>query len=944
MPTDVPPQSLKEAEYRHRQIVNSTRHFGIISTDLRGVIQSWNTGASEILGWTEEDMLGERLHRIFTKEDLARNWAEVEMGCALEQGYARDERWHVRKNGERFWAVGELTPLIAPDGEAIGFVKILSDRTAQKQADASLKRLNEELEHLVAERTRERDRIWRNSLDLLLVISADGILRAINPAWTSLLGYAPEELVDHHFKPFIHPDDIGATTDAIARASTGPLVNFEVRIRHKQGHYLWFAWTAAPEEDFIYANGRDITAEKRQAEHELMRNEARLRLALEAGQMGAWEWNLVTDEVILLQGADLLHGFAPSDEPIVFPAMAAYIERVHPDDRPQLRAVVERALAEGGEHRVEYRLLWEDGSAHWVEARGTVSTDETGKPVHMTGVSINIARRKRSEEDLKFLAQASAELASLVDPLSSLNKLAALAVPAFADWCMIDMLRDDGALERVAVAHAEPQMVQLARDLHRRFPSDEKYAKASWDVIRSGEAAMVSEITGDMLEQSIDDKAYLAAIRRLGPRSYIAAPLAAHGKVMGVVSFIVTESHRIYAEEDLAFAIELANRAAVAVENAELYRAMQEADRSKDVFLATLAHELRNPLAAITNGVSILKLAADNPERVMTSTGIMERQVSQLARLVDDLLDISRITTGKIELRKEHTSLAGILNNAIEISRPLIEAAQHRLSLTLPGEATDLHADPVRLTQVFANLLNNAAKYTDPGGRIEIMLECTPDEYLVRIRDNGIGIAPSMLKSIFHIFTQAPHPSERTHGGLGIGLSLVEGLLKLHGGRVHAFSQGEGSGSEFTVCLPRDAAGAPEQDSAGDTAAGQQQERLSRRRVLVVDDNIDAAVTIAEIVGMLGSDVTVVHDGLAAVAKADEEKPDLVLLDIGLPGIDGYEAARRMRLLEGGGDMMLVAITGWGQERDRRRAVQAGFDEHWVKPVSLDQLKRILNT
>ena len=930
-----------QTEAHYRQILDSAKHFAIISTDLHGRITSWNSGAQNVLGWTEDEMLGELLHRIFMPEDVACGQPETEMRCALTEGYAIDERWHIRRNGERFWAVGELTPLKNEHGQLTGFSKVLRDRTEEKEAQDRLQELTTKLESLVAERTRERDRIWRNSLDLLLVIDSDGVVRDINPAWKTLLGYEPADLIERHFQPFVHPEDVTPTFDAIGRAAQAPVANFELRIRHKNGEYRHFAWSAAPEEGCIYANGRDITVEKKQAELLRLQNQARLRMALEAGQMGAWEWDMRSGEVLLLHGADLLHGFPPSEEPIRYPSMQAYIEVVHPEDRQRFIGVVGEAMERGLEHQVEYRILWPDGRVQWLEVRGTVTVDEHGKPMQMSGVSVNITRRKRAEQALAFLARASEELARLVDPQSTLDKLARLAVPSFSDWCAVDLLRDDGTLERVSVAHVEPQKVRLAHELHRRYPPRPDSPGATWKIVRSGEPVLVPEITPGMLTESISDTEQLAAIRDLGLRSYIGVPLLAHGKVMGVVTFISAESGRRYSAEDLDLAVDLAGRAAVAIENAKLYLALQQTDRDKDIFLATLAHELRNPLAAIASGVSILRLTADDTERVRQATQVMERQVGQLSRLVDDLLDISRITTGKVELRKERVNLAAILRNAIEVSRPMIEAAHHELLLNVTVEPAELLADPTRLTQVFANLLNNAAKYTNRQGRIEVTLDCTSLECVVRVRDNGIGIAAETMPHIFTMFSQANHPLERSHGGLGIGLSLVERLVKMHGGSVSAYSEGPGRGSEFTVRLPRDAAGCPEDSTR--VADPQADTRWwSRQRMLVVDDNEDAAQTVAEVLRLLGSEVATVHDGLAAVEAAGVMRPDIVLLDIGLPGIDGYEAARRIRAAQGAGTRpLLVALTGWGQEQDRRSALQAGFDHHWVKPVSLEQLKQL---
>jgi PAS domain S-box-containing protein len=936
--------TFRAREAWHRQIINSATDFAIISTDRKGIITSWNEGAHSVLGWTEKEMVGQGIHRFFTPEDVDCGRPEAEMETALRNGHATDERWHLKANGERFWASGQLAALKDDAGMVIGFVKIMRDQTSQKRLELELEQAAVILESEVDKRTRERDRIWRNSLDLLLAIDPDGVLRAVNPAWTRLLGYEPNELVNRHFEPFVHPDDIGATLNALAEAVQGPLERLEIRMRHKNGDYRWFAWRAAPEEGMVYANGRDITIEKRQAELLLRANEARLYLALEAGEMGAWEWNLQSNSILRLHGMTEARD-APAPKDLALLPIKNYLERyVHPDDRAILSASMGGTPVEGASHRVEYRVLWPDGSIHWIEIRGQTLAEATGAPLKVVGVSIDITKRKRAEQDLKFLAQASAELASLVDPQSTLDRLAFLAVPFFADWCAIDLLQEDGSLKRVAVAHADARKVQLAHEFHRRFPPDPNMAHGTWSVIRSGRAQMVSEVTNDLLEQAISDPVRLKIMKELGVRSYIAVPLSTHGRTLGAITFFAAESGRLYQAEDLALAEDLARRAAVALENADLYRTVRQSDHAKDIFLATLSHELRNPLAAIVSGLSVARLAIDDRERVVKYLGLMERQAGQLARLVDDLMDVSRISTGKIELKKELGSLTNILKNAIETSRPQIEAGKHKLTVMLPDEPAMLHADPTRLAQVFSNLLTNAAKYTNQGGDILVALECMPGEFVVRVRDTGIGIEPVMLKSVFKMFTQVTHPIERSQGGLGIGLSLVDGLVKMHGGSVEAFSKGAGHGSEFVVRLPR----LKEEHAAPAPAQGTPpQLRLIEnpaqpKRVLVVDDSVDAATTVAEILRMLGNEVVTVHDGLDAVTTAVSMQPDVIILDIGLPGIDGYEAARRIRAQEGERRRtVLIALTGWGQEDDRRRAYAAGFDQHWVKPVGMEQLKQI---
>ena len=368
---------------------------------------------------------------------------------------------------------------------------------------------------------------------------------------------------------------------------------------------------------------------------------------------------------------------------------------------------------------------------------------------------------------------------------------------------------------------------------------------------------------------------------------------------------------------------------------------LREADRRKDEFLAMLAHELRNPLAPLRTGLHLLRLAGGDRAQAEQVLGMMGRQVEQLVRLVDDLLDVSRIMRGKIELRKQPVELAEVLGHAVETARPLIDAQRHELSVSLPAPAVLLDGDPVRLAQVFGNLLTNAAKYTEPGGHIWLSGAGEGDMAIVRVRDTGIGMAPETLPFVFDLFVQADRTNTRARGGLGIGLTLVRRLLEMHGGSVTASSDGPGKGSEFVVRLPALVRGeaATAAARAGDDTVTDGSSTARRRSILVVDDNVDAAETLAMLLRLDGHHVRVVHDGPAALEAARSRVPEVVLLDIGMPGMDGYEVARRLRQLPGLAGVVLVALTGWGQEQDRQRSKEAGFDHHLTKPADPQALR-----
>ncbi|HET8819657.1 MAG TPA: response regulator [Xanthomonadaceae bacterium] len=376
-------------------------------------------------------------------------------------------------------------------------------------------------------------------------------------------------------------------------------------------------------------------------------------------------------------------------------------------------------------------------------------------------------------------------------------------------------------------------------------------------------------------------------------------------------------------------------------ERSRAERQLIAADLRKDEFLATLAHELRNPLAPLQNAVNIRKLRrpeeADDPLQAT-----MERQLSLLVRLIDDLLDVARITRDKLTLRPRHTTLEAVLQAAVETSSPLVESGHHALALHLPDAPVKMLVDQERLAQVFANLLNNAAKYSEPGGRIDVSATVDGDEVEVTVRDRGLGLAPEQMDSIFELGTQVDTAIERTRGGLGIGLTLVQRLVQMHGGRIRVRSAGLGQGSEFRVTLPRRMPGVVADDDSGElplppAATG----TAAPCRALVVDDNRDAADTLAMMLELLGHQTRRLYDPQAVPAEVEAFKPHVVFLDVGMPGLSGYDLARLLRSKPGGDQLLLAAVTGWGQPEDRRRTREAGFDHHLVKPPELASVRDI---
>lgn len=423
-----------------------------------------------------------------------------------------------------------------------------------------------------------------------------------------------------------------------------------------------------------------------------------------------------------------------------------------------------------------------------------------------------------------------------------------------------------------------------------------------------------------------------------GIRSIQSTPmLARDGRLLGMLNNHYRTPH-CPGEHELRYLDLLARMGADFIERCQSEQALREADRRKDVFLATLAHEVRGPLAPLSNALEVLTRAAEDPSAVRWAREVMQRQLKQLTHLVNDLLDLSRINQDKIELHRQPAMLHGIIEQAIECCRPLIDARKQKLSVALPSGQIQVDADAVRLTQVFSNLIHNACKFTAPEGELGITCESTGAQAVVRIRDSGVGISPAALERIFDIFSQVGRSAGQDAGGLGIGLYLVKRLVEMHGGTVAASSDGPGHGSEFIVRLPAMPECAVTPDAALAAAHA-----MPRCRFLVVDDNADSADSLAELLRMDGNEAHTAHNAHRALEVAEALRPHCVLLDIGLPGMSGYDVCRRLRAAPWGQDALLVAVTGWGQRDDRRQSAEAGFNHHLVKPVDYEALKSLVS-
>lgn len=635
----------------------------------------------------------------------------------------------------------------------------------------------------------------------------------------------------------------------------------------------------------------DIT-ERRQVEEALRRSEERFARFMQFLPGSAWIKDLSgryvyandAAETIFNRPRDALYGKSDQE---VFPAKVA--AQFAENDRKALASQTGVQLIETLEH--------EDGIVHHsiVSKFPILGPEKT--PAFVGGIAIDITDRLQAE---KVRAESEERFRQLAE---TINEVFWMADPEITE-----ILYVSPAYERVWGRTCQSLYDEPRSFLDAVHPDDADRLRANiLEKHRRGES------THEEYRIVLPD----GSVRWIRDRAFPVRDAAGRAFRMAGIAEDITEQKR--AEE-----------------------ALREADRRKDEFLATLAHELRNPLAPICNAVEIMQCAQGNAPAMEAACDVLKRQLGHLVRLIDDLLEISRITSGKLQLRKERIELSTAVCNAVEATRPLVDAAGHELTISLPPDPVYLDADSTRLAQIFSNLLNNAAKYAEKGGHIWLTARRHGDRITVSVRDTGIGIAAEHLSHIFEMFSQALPALERSQGGLGIGLALVRGLVELHGGTIEAHSDGPGEGSEFIVRLP--VAEAPVRQPPPDQSAetGAPLGPTSKSRILVVDDNPDTTTMLATILERTGHDVRVAHDGLEAVHAAAAFRPDVVLLDIGLPKLNGYEVAQRIRQQRGAQNVALIAVTGWGQQEDRRRAMEAGFDHHLTKPVELAALMRLL--
>lgn len=898
-------RDLRQSDEQFEQLVASVRDYAIFLLDRNGNIRTWNAGAEIIKGYRAEDIIGQHFSRFYPKEAVASGWPAHELEVAGATGRFEDEGWRVRKNGTTFWANVVITTLLGEEGEIRGFLKITRDLTDRKQAEEKL-RISEERFRLMVESVKDY---------AIFMLDAEGRVATWNEGAERIKGYTAEEIIGQHFSQFYPEDAIerGWPEEVLKRTvKEGRFEDEGWRIR-KDGSRFWanVVLTALRDNAGMLRGfakvTRDLT-QRREAEEN-----ARLLLQEEAARKAAEEMseeaerakreesrqrqqllvtlNSIGDAVIVTDNegavsfinpvAVSLTGWEP--EEATGRPLEEVFQIVHEETRQEVENPVVRVLREGvvvglANHTV---LIAKDGQEIPIDVSGAPIRGEDGKIAGVVLVFRDVTEARQAIEARLHLA---AIVESSDDAIIGKN----------LDGIVVSWNR--GA-ERLYGYQAEeivgkPLALLVPPDSPDELPGILERIKR-----------------GEQIEHFETQR-----VRKDGTRFDVSLTISpiwnADGKIIGA-SKIARDISARKAEE-----------------------------RHKHEFLALLAHELRNPLAPLRHGFEVMKLGADDRSVIEETRGIMEEQLEHMVRLVDDLLDVSRISRGKLELRQESLDLAAVVKSAVETCDPLIREQDDQLTVTLPEEPVYVTGDKTRLTQVLCNLLNNAVKYSDRESSIWLSLGREKNEAVLRVKDNGMGISPAMLSKVFDMFVQGDRSLEKSKGGLGVGLSIVKQIVEMHEGRIEARSEGLGKGSEFVVWLPLILP--PDSMQHQSEVDRHEPGKTERHRILVVDDNVNAAKLLGMMLQMMGHEIHLAHDGLEGMEVAEAIRPDLIFLDLGMPKLNGYEACRQIREHPLGQEAFIVALTGWGQEDDKIRSQQAGFNSHLVKPVEKDTLERLL--
>jgi PAS domain S-box-containing protein len=980
----------------------------VITKTLDGIITSWNKGAEHIFGYIAEEMIGQPVNKLIPADHPDEEpaiLARLRAGERIEHY----ETVRVRKDGTLVDISLTVSPIRSPNGKIIGASKIARDISGRKRVEKALRESEEkyrsllenandiiyshdlEGNYLTINRACEEVTGYTRAellggLNIAQVVAPEQLelakemmkLKLRDPSPTiyeiDIMTKDGRRLTLEVSTRVAERDGLGAVIEGIARDVTerkrGQLEREELLGREQQARRdaeEALSVTRSIEDSLralVEASGillgslEDVQPAILELSRRLISADA---YAIWRGDPLAKVWRIVSAAGLTAEFSEQqIEGWEPGDFVFDAPVVAEEIEQV-----PMLEARRELYKSEGirsllavpmrihgdasGTLTYYYRQphRFSDRELRVATALANLSGSAISTAELYEEQSRLRAAAEAAERQAKLLAEASTLLASSLDYETTLAQVAGLAVPDLADWCAVDVLGEEKSIIRLAVAHADSAKIEWANELQRRYPPDPNDTRGVPGVLRMGKSELYPEIPDEMLVASARDQEHLRIMREIGFTSAMVVPLSVRGKTFGALTFVTAESRRRYEAADLAFAEDLGRRAAVAIENARLYRDAQESNRLKDEFLATVSHELRTPLTAVLGWAHMLRAGKLDGERETLALEAIERNARSQAQLIDDLLDVSRIITGKLRLDVRQVDPGSFIESAIEAVRPAAEAKEIRIQKVMDTGVVSVAGDPARLQQVVWNLLSNAIKFTPKGGRVQVRLERVNSHVEITVSDTGVGIKPEFLEHAFERFRQADQTTTRDHGGLGLGLAIVRHLVELHGGTAVAESPGEGQGATFIVKLPivpvyqKENLAERVHPAARDTLPTYEcPDRLDGLKVLVVDDEPDTRELLKVGIGQCGAEVKTASSVQEALEAIEQERPDLLISDIGMPVEDGYDLIRRVRALphESGGSVPAIALTAYARTEDRMRALRAGYQMHVPKPVEMAEL------
>jgi PAS domain S-box-containing protein len=902
----------------------------VIATDPDGRVTFLNAVAESLTGWQTKEAVGRPLTEVFhIINEATRRPVENPVARAIATGGIVGLANHtvlIAKDGVERAIDDSAAPIKDAQGRILGVVMVFRDVTERRRAET--------VAWFLAS-------IVESSDDAIIGKDVNGIITSWNHAAERLFGYPAAEAVGRPVAMLAPPDRADEMPLILERIRRGERVgHLDTMRRTQDGRIVPISLTVSPIRD---QDGKIIGASK------IARDISKRKLAEEAVRAATQNLQIVTESMaapVTRCSRDLTYQWVnkpyadwigrAAEEIVGRPI----VEIVGSEAFTQLQPYFEKVL-QGEVVRYEQQVSYQTIGPRWITSIYMPTLDAAGRVEGWVAVVLDMTGRKKMED---ALAESEQRLAGELAAISRLHDLSTRLLAADdlskalddvldnaiaaggADFGTIQLYNTQlGALEIVAQRGFE----QAFLDHFRAVRVED--GTGCGQALQNGDRAIIEDVN---LDPAYEPHRKVAAAA--GYRAVQSTPLKSRaGTILGILSTHFRSPHRP-SERDERLLDLYARHAGDLIQRVRFEQALQEADRRKDEFLAMLAHELRNPLASISGAVRLARESGD-AEDAAWSHAVIERQLRNLSRIIDDLLDVARITQGKIRLATQALELLPTITAAVEAVQPLVEERNHRLEVSWPGEALWVRGDPTRIDQILVNLLSNAAKYTPNGGRIWLSAEKSGEEIIIKVRDNGVGIAPETIPKLFELFSQGERSLARSEGGLGIGLTLAKRLTELHGGRVWVASEGIGKGSEFSVALP--AAAAPREMGA---EADSEPKQAPSRRILIVDDNVDTARSIGRLLRLHGHTVSLAHDAPEALEAAHAHRPECILLDIGLPGIDGLELAKTLHRQPCCRDAAFIAVTGYGDEEMRARVREAGFDHHLVKPIDFDVLTALV--